>query len=417
MRQTLHVLVVDLARRRALAGRVGSKWMLPILDCGERARAGPLVARWCVARGISGDLVGQWLGRVSEHSADWLMAVAASGPCRPTDPALKWISLDSLAAGAAVLEYQQWAVAGVLADSATASVDGPFGNFTWPEAVRAWIAAAIGSEPSVLTPYRVSSHEVVLGADCAHGRVYFKGLMGERAAEARLTQALHVLAPDSFARTLALEERGTAVWWLTEASPGLPAQDAHVVAAALAQMQQRVIACAGPLALEIIDLEPAAQWGSELLGDPALAAAVRHACGQAMGAPVPRSWVPMDLDPGNVLVDSDGAVRFIDIDDSFAGPGALAMAPIAQRYGDGAAFATYARSWSPPLERVDWESVNVAAAVLHAWLGWKRLTRNVERGEVHAALDRVRDRIRERLVKTLTAGRSPMQSPPGGRAA
>lgn len=399
----LHVLVVDPSRRAALAGNVGGRWLLPVLSCSERVRAAAAVARWCEERGMRADVAGQWLGRVTEDTTDWLVAAAASADRAAAETGLEWMSFEKLASSAAILDYQRWAVATAVDRVPQPSVSGPFGNLTWPVQVRGWIAAMAGSAPSALTPYRVGAHEVVLGADCVRGRVYFKGLVGERAAEARLTQALAAVAPESFARTLALERRdGGSVWWLTAACPGAPRRDAPLVARALAEIQQRVIETdVERLSLPAIDLESVARWASELLADAAGTAVVTGACGTVAGADIPTSWIPMDLDPTNVLVDDDGGVRFIDVDDSFVGPAPLAMAVLAQRSGDTAALRIYEESWSPPLKGLDWRSVEIAASTVQGWLGWNRLKQNVERGEVYAALDRVEVRIRERLGKAI----------------
>ena len=372
------------------------------MSCAERIRAAPIVTRWCEEQGIHGDVAGQWLGRVTERATDWLVVVAGSAPWRAPDQTLEWIPLGALAASDAVVEYQRWALGTALNGTAEPCVRGPFGNVAWPATVRAWITAATRCEPNTITPYRVSPHEVVLGADCACGRVYFKGLVGERAAEPILTHALRQIAPDSFARTLALDQREDgSVWWLTAEIPGVPAGSARLAAHALAQIQQQVIdARIDGFVLPRIDLESAREWAITLLG-PAASSLVTDACAHAMSAELPQSWIPMDLDPTNVLADEAGSVRFIDIDDSFVGPAPLAMASFANRCGDRAAYRIYERMWTPSLNAIDWRQLEVAAAVFQAWLGWNRLERNVERGDVDAALDRVEVRIRERLASSL----------------
>jgi hypothetical protein len=403
MRQIIHLLVVDSERRAALAARIGSRWLLPVLSCAERVRVPPLAARWCEGRGIRADVAGQWLGRVTEQGTDWLMVVATRANRQVCDAGLAWTSFDALTSNESVVEYQQWALGCVLDRVRPPSVSGSFGNLTWPDRARAWITAVAGA-PFAVTPYRVGAHEVVLGADCTAGRVYFKGLVGERAAEAHLTQALAALAPDSFAQTLALERQADgSTWWLTAACPGETSKDADASARALAGVQQRVNDAVVQLTLTAVesDLAAAADWTRDLLVCPASASVIRDACDSVIDADVPRSWIPMDLDPTNILVDDIGAVRFIDVDDSFAGPAPLAIAAFAQRCRHTTAYRSYEASWSPSLKAPEWQRFAVAAAVLQAWLGWQRLTQHVERGEVCATLDRVEARIRERLGRTI----------------
>jgi hypothetical protein len=157
------------------------------------------------------------------------------------------------------------------------------------------------------------------------------------------------------------------------------------------------------LALPALDLEAAARWASELLGDSRSGAIVRRRCAQALRADVPAAWIPMDLDPANVLVGTGDRVGFIDVDDSFLGPAPLAMATLARRCADPTLYRTYERSWSPPLARLDWQDFEVAASVVESWLGWKRLRRNIERGEVFAPLDLVEARVGARLARAINA--------------
>ena len=403
MRQIVHLFIVDSARGAALAARVGTRWLLPVFGCGERVRVPLLAARWCAEQGIRGDAAGQWLGRVSEHATDWLMVVAADASSPVAGSGLAWTAVDALATGPAVLDYQQWAVARTLASGPAPAVTGPFGNLDWPARARTWIAKATGSAPAAVTPYRVSAHEVVLGADCTRGRVYFKGLAGQRAAEARLTQALAALAPASFAETLALERRADgSTWWLTAACPGEPLRDAPTAARALADLQQRAMqADPARLALPEVDLAAAARWARDLIATPGSASLIDEACAAVCGANGPRSWIPMDLDPTNMLMDDAGAVRFIDVDDSFAGPAPLAMAAAAQRWRDPAAYRAYETSWPCAVSDLAWQPFEVAAAVLQAWLGWQRIVQHVACSEVCADLDRVAARIRERLDRAI----------------
>jgi hypothetical protein len=403
MRQVLHLLVVDRDRRAALAGAPGSRWLLPVLVCAEELRAAPLVARWCDERSLPGDVAGQWLGRVAPDATDWLVPIVARSKYSAPDPVLQWTSLHALATGNAVLDYQQWAIAQAIHDDALPSVRGPFGNLAWPDAVRTWIGRAAGSAVRSMTPYRVSACEVVVGAETDGGRVYFKGLTRDRADEVRVTQTLAGLAPRSFARTLVLERRddGT-VWWLTAECPGRQSKDAEQAARALGQIQQAVITAGlTPPGLRAVDLDGAARWVAELSVDSACSDLVRRACAEAASADVPHTWIPMDIDPANILVDDKSAVRFIDLDDSFVGPAPLAMAVLANRRAARAACRAYEASWSPSLGGIDWANFEIAAKVVEMRLGWERLARNIEGGEVSASPDFVAERVRERLGRAI----------------
>jgi hypothetical protein len=397
MQQRHHLLTVNRERRSALAARFGTRWLLPSITCDERVRAGPLVVQWCAERGLAGDVAGQWLGRVDATGVDWLIAISARTPLPQVVTPLEWIDLDLLSNGPSVIDYQSWALARSLIGHAIPTVAGPFGNLDWPERARAWIAASLGSPPCAWTPYRTSAYEVVLGVETARGRVYLKGLTRERADEAELTRSLAALAPESFAPTLTLEygADGT-VWWLTGGCAGRPTRDAALVGAALARLQQRLMACADDLpGLRDMDLDAAVVWACAGTHHADL---IRDTYASVQRASLPRAWLPMDLDPTNVIV-HDGDVRFIDVDDSYVGPAPLPIALFARRCGGPPAHRAYQQSWSPPLERIDWQSFEIAAAVFEAWRGWERVRRNVERGEVDAPLDRLETRVRERLAR------------------
>src|SRR5262249_6657188 len=125
----------------------------------------------------------------------------------------------------------------------------------------------------VAVPYRVSPYEIVLALDAGSARLYFKGLCAERSNEPRLTSALRVAAPESFARTLALERRldGTN-WWLMETCPGSPltrclsTESATTVGAACAAVQQRIAGNDEPVRqLLPLDLAEPAAWIATLI--------------------------------------------------------------------------------------------------------------------------------------------------------
>ena len=393
MQQHLHLLILDPERRGVLASQYGSRWLLPSIRCDERLRAGPAIARWCADRSIGGDVAGQWLGRAGTHAIDWLVPIATRQPLPSTDTALAWTPVDALAGGKSVLDYQTWALTRSLECSIVPAVAGPFGNLDWPDRVRTWLRDTLGLTSARWTPYRTSAHEVVLGVDTLRGRIYFKGLTGDRATEALVTRRFFEAAPESFARTLALERRSDGTtWWVTAACRGRTVNDPLAVAIALARLQHRVLPVARDSGmLEKADLVAACTWAGE-----------DH---RPIDSAIAASWVPMDLDPTNVLIDGD-RVQFIDLDDSFIGPAPLAMAAFARRRGGvrTAAYAVYERSWSPPLAAVEWRRLENAAVVFQAWRGWLRVMRNVERGELDVDLDHVRTSIRARLTRDLYRG-------------
>jgi hypothetical protein len=243
-----------------------------------------------------------------------------------------------------------------------------------------------------LTPFRCSAYEVVVGADCGSTRVYFKGLTEDRVGEVHATRALAAVEPDSFAPTIALECRADgSVWWLTGECRGRPCGNAHRVARELAHVQQRIVMTDATRELSRLDVDAAIEWAGRLL----------DVSPRGFRANAPDSWIPMDLDPTNTLVDSGGGVRFIDLDDSFVGPAPLAMAVLASRWGDRSLYRTYEQSWSPALSGVDWTAFERTATVVQAWLAWRRLERNVARGEVFVGRELAAERTRIRLARAI----------------
>lgn len=402
MRQILHLLIVDPDRSTCLAARFGSRWLLPVLTCGERVRADRHALRWADRRGVEADVVGQWLGRVASDGADWLMVLTVRREADLQDPQLCWTPIDTLTPASALLDYQAWALARSLARGDRPSVRGPFGWLGWPAAVTAWIERVTGSPCGRPVPYRSSAHEIVLGACTESGRVFFKGLTAERGLEAKLTKSLAILEPERFAHTLALEQQPDgAVWWLAAGCPGRPGIENEAVGPRLAEVQQALRSSArGLCALPTLDVEAAMRWCATLVGRNA-AGALKQGVDVVFDAAVPWSWIPMDLDPVNVLIDDEGEVRFIDLDDSFLGPAPLAMALFAKRSRSTSAPRTYEDAWSPPLRNIDWPGFETAAAIIEAWLGWQRVERNVLRGELHGDIAGVQLRICERLLKAL----------------
>jgi hypothetical protein len=403
MRQVLHLLVVDRHRATALACQFGARWLLPIVTCAERRRAGPIAAQWCQDRGIAAHVAGLWLGRIGPEATDWLTAIDATTEWPAAPPGLAWTPLDALHASSAIVEFQSCAIGRSVRHSPVPSVPGPFGDLGWHDRVRRWIGAWTGEVPASLTPYRAGPHEVVAGADAPGGRVFFKGLTADRASEINVTRMLSAVAPDAFAQTLAVDHRADGSrWWLTAGCPGEPVRDAHAAAAALARIQQRVSAASAAAAdLPALDLAAVIAWAADLAGAADAAARLRR-CGDVVaGANVPRSWIPMDLDPSNMLVDHDGRTRFIDADDSYLGPAPLALALFAPRCRDCSIHATYEQSWDPPVANPDWRAFEVVATAIELWQGWTRVQRGIERGDVSAVADVIANRIRERLVRAI----------------
>jgi Ser/Thr protein kinase RdoA (MazF antagonist) len=433
MRQILHLLVIDSNRREALASWHKARWVLPIACCSEWARAGPLVSQWLAGRGLAGVLIGQWLGRLSPDAdaVDWLAVAHVSAP-RAVDPAMSWTPIESLTSSDSLLEYQRWSVSQATCSGDLPRVPGPFGKPTWLEEVMTWTCCAVGvSDASHVVSYRATPYEVVLGASTPRGRVYFKGLSSERAAEAKITQALSEIARDSFARTLALERRSDGtIWWVTEECPGLPLarsvtrERAARVGAACAHLQQQLadyLSRENGLAPKV-DLARLGAWGREVLRHSYQEEAARahfttiaRACEEVAAANIMHSLVPADLHPSNIMV-TDDAVRFIDLDEAHVGPAPLAASILAQRlarsqrsyYGHSmlgdALYPVYERAWSSPCQMAGrWPAFEAVSALLEAYLGWTRVLRRTKRGEVYGVLGLARERTAQRLVETFSA--------------
>src|SRR5947209_8513994 len=185
MQQLLHLLIVDRDRREGLATMCGSRWLLPIVRCPERMRAGPLAARWLAERGFNGHVVGQWLGRLTStnDAMDWLVVVDVRETSRDaTPPDTCWVSLAQLKSSASLLDYQQWAVEKAV-QTDLPCVAGPFGSMTWFDRVREWLNVVAGPLTGPPLCYTATPYEVVLGIAAARGTVHFKGLTDDRAAE------------------------------------------------------------------------------------------------------------------------------------------------------------------------------------------------------------------------------------------
>lgn len=430
MHQALHVLIVDSDRRAALAAHYGSRWLVPVVSCHERLRAEPLIARWTAEQGVTTDVMGQWLGRISANplSLDWLVVARAAGASPPAPDGQQWTPLDTLDPDRALLDYQGWALARALRPGELPAVPGPFGTLTWLDDVLAWIVDVTHDGPLVgVTPFRLTPHEVVLRVDSTRSRAYFKGLTAKRAAEPRVTRALFELEPDGFATTIALETRADAsIWWLAAECPGRPlgeppvGRHAAAAARALARVQQRALAQPSSLrALPVLDVEASLVWCLEQQDDARCRGALARAGEIVAAAKIPHTWAPLDLDPTNILVD-DGSgpaeprrlqVRFIDLDDSYLGAAPLAMAVFARRCRDRSLYAWYDGAWTRPLG-IDWASFESVAVAAEAWLGRARLQAKIGCGELQGETDlaeaalTLQLRHQRRMALPIVTGRS-----------
>ncbi|HEY0872524.1 MAG TPA: hypothetical protein VGD94_03555, partial [Vicinamibacterales bacterium] len=313
MQQVLHLLIVDPRTSEAVTASYGSRWLLPILTCGERVRADPKALLWAASRGVECEIVGQWLGRAESSGTDWLMAMSAVSGSLRSCAQLDWTPLEQLNSRAALVEYQGWTLAKVTERGSLPSRPGPFGRFGWTDEVKRWIEAVIGTPVNrLIRQFRSTPHEVVLRATAGGANVFFKGMGRGRELEPRVTTALASIVPEAFPWTMALEERDNgSTWWLTEGCPGVPAIDAAVVARALAAVQQRLTGAAETARhLPLLDLEAAVAWGASFLDEGHAECMCQHvqraACGDSAS-----TWIPLDLHPTNVLVDDAGTVRFI----------------------------------------------------------------------------------------------------------
>lgn len=427
MRQSLHLLIVDDDRRSALAGWHGGRWLLPLVETAERVRCPMAVLGWLKARGLWGEVVGQWLGRAQAHrlAMDWTVVVLARERLRAGGAALQWTSLTTLLASPALLAYQRFALSTIAATGEAPITAGPFGDTNWPEEMKRW-AREVLAEPCVgpSLPHRLSAYEVVAELSTKGGRFFVKGLPPERVVEATVTMRAHDLAPDSFPRTVASAPRADgSLWWLMEACPGralaenMTAARAADVAAAWIRVQRR-IGEDGKLwslvpAVEVPALE---RWLVDLLAaegnqtdvDPC-AVAIREVAGRVDPSRVPWAFVPCDLDPSNVIVDGND-VRFIDLDDAVVGPALLAVATFTRRVRrpspEVADFLlnTCTHEWQPPIDFGEvWSSVSLLSRLVECHFGWKRMRLKTERGEIQGVLDLGRRSIVKRLVNACTA--------------
>src|SRR5262249_54063046 len=157
------LLILDRLRGAALTTAYGTRWLLPMLLGASRVRTGPLALRWAVEHGVSGDVIGQWLGRVTPDGTalDCLIVISADQRTNPA-PGTSWMTLRSMTALPPLLEYQQWAIRAATARTELPSVTGPFGTVTWLDEIKEWVATVLGTcDIAVSRPFRAAPHEVV----------------------------------------------------------------------------------------------------------------------------------------------------------------------------------------------------------------------------------------------------------------
>jgi hypothetical protein len=437
MQPFLHLVIVDTNCRAALVTRFGQRWMWPVLAVDERVRSGPVIADWLLARGLRGEPLGQWLGRLSaaQNALDWLIIVRVAKDVLTVSSGLCPMPTEELVGATALIEYQGWASERAGLPHGIPSVPGPFGDLRWFADVARWVAAAVGSATVSssldVVWHRLGAYEVVLEWRDANRRWFFKGLDRDRAAEANVTGAMSRLLPDSFARTVALESRpGGSVWWLMEACPGVSlaerfsSEGARSVARAYADVQQRaraVVLRADGIEMPSLELESLAGWVRSMFESAAapetvdaVSSAVATACANVSRVDVPASWLAPDLDPTNVVLDGDN-VRFIDLDDAMVGPAPLGMATFVRRcesalrsdprHGDGGAslLDAYGLAWEPNLSltRAEWKAMALVSQALESRLAWQRVEAKTRRGEVYRCLESARAAIRRGLTKAV----------------
>jgi len=401
-----------------------------------------MVLRWAGERGMLGHVIGQWLGRMAQtgDAVDWLAVFQASNQDKlPATSILsdhRWTPLASLKASSSWLGYQQWALARALSTAGLPQVPGPFGTTTWIDEIESWLDEVAGPRRCRLregiVPYRITAFEVVLKLRAADGFLYFKGLSSDKAAEAAIMSQLSEIAPQSFPRTIAhaLKSDGTS-WWLMEPCAGtvlatdLTCERAARVIAEYARVQERVTnylkSGHQPLPLPTLELSPIERWAADFLresGEPAECAgrcdASHEACERVCRADVPHSCVPADIDPANVIVDSDD-VRFIDLDDCVLGPAPLAAATFGRRTKrlgpscGGQLYRSYVEAWEPPLEIHNrWRDFDVVSTLFECYLSWRRVVIKSERGEITDLLEPARSRLAQRVrdVGSVASGKS-----------
>ena len=388
MHQLLHLLIVDRSRRRAAVQTFGGRWLLPAIACGERVRATVAGTRWLQDRSLPGTVVGQWKGWIGPEgtTVDWLMPALLDTVDVPHG--CVWLAIDALRSSRAVLEYERWAIDSVVGAGGAVGVHGPFGTLSWIDEITGWVSNAVRSRCEPVRCFRASPHEVVLEYSCQGRTLYFKGLAQDCAVRAVAEEAAERAAPSAFPVTIARELRPDgSTWRLTTRCAGDPlrrrldgAQTRRVVAD-VERLQRSFQGDARLLtALPQLDLDrvrATAAWLRARQGFPADTSYLDSAFEEARA--IAPGWAPLDLDPANVFA-TDRAFQYFDLDAHLA-PRPLATAIFRARVGQ--------------LEAGD--KFRVIAKIVELTMGWERVRRNVDRGELSGYVSTVERRIALRV--------------------
>ena len=414
MRQLLHLLIVDRERHRTIVQWLHGRWLLPTIVCGERARAPLVAATWLRERGLNGFVVGQWAGRIApaRSSVDWLMAMSVEGDAVPSP--CSWFPIDRLSSHESLIEYQRSAIAELFSRDCP-GVRGPFGTLSWMDTASAWVARVTGTRCQPSACFRAGSHEVVVAYSCVGATLYFKGLAEDRACSAVAESEAARAAPGSFSRTLAQERRHDgAIWTLTSSCRGEPIRSpldnsvAVRIASDTGRLQNRLhrdIALRS--VLTPLDLDHTRAVVTSLLSRHGFSPShARVDAALATVGTIETGWAPMDLDPANVRVSAD-SLQYFDLDARLAAP-PLAVAIFSRRIEQRSADdciqlrerirAAFEASWG---RTVPWAAIAIVSAIVELTMGWERVQRNVQRGELTGDVAAVEQRIAQRLFQSI----------------
>ena len=209
-----------------------------------------------------------------------------------------------------------------------------------------------------------------------------------------------------------------------ESWPGVPlsarltdASIAHA-AAECVRMQERIgdVRCLRP-ALPRLDAVALTRWSRDIVDpsrDRQATDAIDRAVDDVVAAGFADRWLPLDLDPANILLDDQDRVAVIDLDDSFVGPAPLAAAPLVRRVrararrgatasGADVVRVAYERMSQRPMTPRLWKALDTLAVVIEARLACQRLETGRARGALQGPVDILVDRIRTSLVRTVSS--------------
>jgi len=355
MRYWTHLITLDSSGTHVLVRRSRAGWLLPYFTLEHRGRVSLEVKDRLAKCGLAVVLIHE--ARIpadstpddsTEVDVHWYALAQATGEGSVHDD-LQLASIDDLAPGAAVLPVQHRGLRLAL-DRFTNPV-APFDSRAGVDRVHQWVAdhvAAAGrtsTHPPILFRFQRYTRVVAYPTD---GRsAYYKGGSPAIDAEARLTQALHGLAPECFAGTLAYEPAGD---WLQNAVTGrfLPPKEltvshAEAIGRTLAQIQQKAAASdAVRTALDGRNIDESRlvqavgrvarlvqQRSPETIdGLPSFAEQIEETVSASyrrlLALDLPSTWIHADLWFPNALFDAD-KVTFIDLENGFYGPAPLPL--------------------------------------------------------------------------------------------